>query len=106
LASIKDREKIGNRTAVCENPGLEYALVLPEERYLIEVQTHKPDGGELRGQGEIERIAKECLVLGVGEGHRDQLEEVKPNSISESNAQTLTKVQQLLNRPGAVYLVE
>ena len=46
------------------------------------------------------------LVLVNGEGHRDQLEEVKPNSISESNAQTLTKVQQLLNRPGAVYLVE
>jgi len=84
----------------------EYALVLPEERYLIEVQTHKPASGELRGQGEIERIAKECLVLVNGEGHRDQLEEVKPNSISESNAQTLTKVQQLLNRPGAVYLVE
>ena len=85
----------------------EYALVLPEERYLIEVQTRKPDSGELRGQEEIERIAKECLVLAIGEGHRDQLEEVKPNSISESNAQMLTKLQQLLNRPDSVvYLVE
>jgi hypothetical protein len=26
----------------------EYALVLPEERYLIEVQTRKSDSGELR----------------------------------------------------------
>jgi hypothetical protein len=85
----------------------EYALVLPEERYLIEVQTRKPDSGELRGQEEIEGIAKECLVLVIGEEHRDQLEQVKPNSISESNAQMLTKLEQLLNRPeSAVYLVE
>jgi hypothetical protein len=85
----------------------EYALVLPEERYLIEVQTRKPDSGELRGQEEIEGIAKECLVLVIGEEHRDQLEQVKPNPISESNAQMLTKLEQLLNRPdSAVYLVE
>jgi hypothetical protein len=45
----------------------EYALVLPEEHYLIEVQTRKP-GGEVRGQAEIEGIAKR--VLGVG--HRER----------------------------------
>ena len=85
----------------------EYALVLPEERYLIEVQTRKPDSGELREREEIDSIAKECLVLVIGEGHRDELEEVKPNPISESNAQMLNKLQQLLNRPdSAVYLVE
>ncbi len=38
----------------------EYALVLPEERYLIEVQSRKPESGELRPPEEIERIAKEC----------------------------------------------
>jgi hypothetical protein len=85
----------------------EYALVLPEERYLIEVQTRKPDSGELRGQEEIEGIAKECLALVIGEGHADVVKEVKPNSISESGAQKLAKVQQLLTRPdSAVYLVE
>jgi hypothetical protein len=68
-------------------------LVLPEERYLIEVQTRKPDSGELRGQEEIEGIAKECLALVIGEGHADVVKEVKPNSISESGAQKLTKVQ-------------
>jgi hypothetical protein len=36
----------------------EYALVLPEERYLIEVHVRKPDSTELRGQEEIEGIAK------------------------------------------------
>jgi hypothetical protein len=85
----------------------EYALVLPEERYLIEVQTRKPDSGELLAQEEIEGIAKECLVLVIGEGHADEVKDVKPNSISESQAQNLRKVQQLLNRPdGAVFLVE
>jgi hypothetical protein len=85
----------------------EYALVLPEERYLIEVQTRKPDSGELLAQEEIEGIAKEYLVLVIGEGHADEVKDVKPNSISESQAQNLRKVQQLLNRPdGAVFLVE
>jgi hypothetical protein len=71
------------------------------------VQTRKPDSGELRGQEEIEGIAKECLALVIGEGHADVVKEVKPNSISESGAQKLTKVQQLLTRPdSAVYLVE
>ena len=85
----------------------EYALVLPEERYLIEVQTRKPDSGELREQEEIEGIAKECLASVIGKGHDDEVKEIKPNSISESSAQMLTKVQQLLTRPdSAVYLVE
>ena len=85
----------------------EYALVLPEERYLIEVQTRKPDSGEVRGQQEIEGIAKECLASVIGKGHADEVKELKPNSISESGAQKLTKVQQLLARPdSAVYLVE
>jgi hypothetical protein len=85
----------------------EYALVLPEERYLIEVQTRKPDSGELRGQEEIEGIAKECLALVIGEGHANVVKEVKPNSISESSAQMLKRVQQLFTRSDCtVYLVE
>jgi hypothetical protein len=85
----------------------EYALVLPEERYLIEVQIRNPDTGELRGQEEIEGIAKECLVSVVGEGHRDQLKGEKPNPINESDAQMLRKLEQLLTRPDSVvYLVE
>ena len=73
----------------------EYALVLPEERYLIEVQTRKPDSGELLAQEEIEGIAKECLVLVIGEGHAVEVKDVKPNSISESQAQNLRKVQRI-----------
>jgi hypothetical protein len=87
----------------------EYALVLPEERYLIEVQTRKIDSGDLRGQEEIEGIAKEFLVLAIGKGHDYEVRDVKPNPISESDLQSLNlkKVQQLLNRPDcAVYLVE
>ena len=49
-------------------------------------------------------IAKECLALVIGEGHEDDAKELKPNSINESGAQMLTKVQQLLTRPdSAVY---
>ena len=85
----------------------EYALVLPEERYLIEVQTRRSDSGELRGQQEIETIAKECLALAIGEGHEGEVKDLKPDSINESRAQTLKKVQQLLTRPDSVvYLVE
>lgn len=85
----------------------EYALVLPEERYLIEVQTRRADGGELRGQEEIESIAKECLALAIGEGHEGEVKDLKPDSINESRAQMLKKVQQLLIRPDSVvYLVE
>jgi hypothetical protein len=85
----------------------EYALVLPEERYLIEVRSRKPESGELRPPEEIERIAKECLVSVIGEEHDDELKDVKPNPISESDAQRFTKVQQLLTRPeSTVYLVE
>jgi hypothetical protein len=85
----------------------EYALVLPEERYLIEVQTRRSDSGELRGQQEIETIAKECLALAIGEGHEGEVRDLKPDLINESRAQTLKKVQQLLTRPDSiVYLVE
>jgi len=85
----------------------DYALVLPEERYLIEVQTRKPDSGELRQKEEIEGIAKECLASVIGKGHEDEVKEMEPNSISESTAQMLKKVEQLLTRPdSAVYLVE
>jgi hypothetical protein len=55
-----------------ESAYFEYALVLPEEHYLIEV---------------------------IGEGHEDVVKELKPNSISESDAQMLTRVQQLLTGP-------
>jgi len=68
----------------------EYALVLPEERYWIEGQTRKPESGELRGQKEI---AKECLVLAIGEGHGVELKDVRSNPISQSEAKNLTKVQ-------------
>ena len=36
----------------------EYALVLPEERYLIEVQTRDSATGKAREQEELERVAK------------------------------------------------
>jgi hypothetical protein len=85
----------------------EYALVLPEERYLIEVQTRKSDSGELRGQQEVETIAKECLALAIGEGHQGKVRDLKPDLINESRAQMLKKVEQLLTRPDSiVYLVE
>ena len=90
-----------------ESAYFEYALVLPEERYLIEVQTRNPATGELRGQQEIESIAKECLASVIGGGHEDVVKELRPNSISESAAHKLTRVQQLLTRAdSSVYLVE
>jgi hypothetical protein len=85
----------------------EYGLVLPEERYLIEVQTRKAESGELRSPEEVEKIAKDCLVSAIGEGHADELKDVSPNPISESEAKNLTKVQELLRGPDSVvYLVE
>ena len=85
----------------------EHSLVLPEERYLIEVQTRNPGSGEPRTEEEIQEIAKESLALVIGEGHDDVVRGLKPNPISESDAQRLTKVQQLLTRPdSAVYLIE
>jgi hypothetical protein len=85
----------------------EYALVLPEERYLIEVQARRSDSGELRRKEEIESIAKECLALAIGEGHEGEVKDLTPDSINESRAQILKKVQQLLTRPDSVvYLVE
>jgi len=85
----------------------EYALVLPEERYLIEVQTRDPATGKAREQEELERVAKEALITVVGKGGDDLENKLKPNPIGESAAQGLTKVQQLLPGPDcAVYLVE
>ena len=85
----------------------EYALVLPEEHYLIEVQTRKSDSGELRTPEEIDQIASESLALAIGEGEEKNIAEFKPNPISESDARMLKKVEQLLARSDStVYLVE
>ena len=85
----------------------DYALVLPEERYLIEVQTRNPATGKAREQDELERIAKEALITVVGQKGDDLAKELNPNPIREDEAQGLTKVQQLLPGPDcAVYLVE
>jgi hypothetical protein len=85
----------------------EYSLVLPEERYLIEVKTRRPASGEPRLEEELQEIAKEALTLVIGEGHDDVVRGLKPNPISESHAQRLTKVQELLTRSDrAVYLIE
>jgi hypothetical protein len=85
----------------------EYALVLPEERYLIEVQTRDPATGETRGNDEMERIAKDALVKVVGKEGDDLREKLKPNPISGYNTQILKKVQTLLSDPGCnVFLVE
>jgi hypothetical protein len=93
---------IGYAHGMSDSAYFEYGLVLPEERYLIEVQTRKSESGELRSSVEIEDIAKECLLSAVGEEHADQLKDVKPNPISESEAKNLTKVQELLRRPDSV----
>ena len=85
----------------------EYALVLPEERYLIEVQTLNPATGKAREQNELESIAKAALIKVIGQGGDDLEKKLNPNPISEAEAQGLTKVQQLLPGPDcAVYLVE
>jgi hypothetical protein len=85
----------------------EYALVLPEERYLIEVQTRNPETGETRGNEELERVAKEALITVIGQGRDDLEKKVRPNPISEPDAQNLKKVQQLSSGSGcAVFLVE
>ena len=48
---------------------------------------------------------KECLAF--GKGHDDEVRDLKLNPISESNAQMLKKVEELLTRPdSAVYLAE
>jgi hypothetical protein len=85
----------------------EYALVLPEERYLIEVQTRNPATGKAREQDELERVAKEALITVVGQKGDDLEKKLNPNPIREDEAKGLTKVQQLLPGPDcAVYLVE
>ena len=71
------------------------------------MQTRNPAIGELRGQEEMESIAKEGLTSVIGKGHDDVVKELKPNSISDSIVQKLTRVQKLLTRPDScVYLVE
>ena len=42
--------------------------------------TRNPASGELRGQKEMEGIAKECLASVIGEGNEDVVKEIKPNS--------------------------
>ena len=42
----------------------EYTLVLPDERYLIEVNTRNPYSGQFFQEWEIE-VAKECVALAV-----------------------------------------
>jgi len=85
----------------------DYALVLPEERYLIEVQAGNPATGVTRRNDELEKLAKDALITVVGQGPDDLAEKLKPTPISESDAKNLTKVQQLLSGPDcAVYLVE
>ena len=85
----------------------EYALVLPEERYLIQVQTRNPATGKAREKNELEKVAKEALITVVGKRGDDLEKKLNPNPISEAEAQGLTKVQQLLPGPDyAVYLVE
>jgi hypothetical protein len=85
----------------------EYALVLPEERYLVEVQARNPATAEVRGHDELESIAKEVLVAVIGQGRPDFVKELRPTAIGEVDAQRLTKVQQLLTRPDCtVFLVE
>jgi hypothetical protein len=82
-------------------------LLGSQERYLIEVQTRNTASGQRRVEEEIQEIAKEALTLVIGEGHDDVVRGLKPNPISESHAQRLTKVQELLTRPdSAIYLVE
>src|ERR1700746_569660 len=58
----------------------EYSLVLPEERYLIEVQPRNPATGETRGNDELEKVAKEALVTVIGKASDDLLEKLKPNA--------------------------
>jgi hypothetical protein len=85
----------------------EYALVLPEERYLIEVPTRDPATGKAREKDELEKVAKEALLAVIGQVDGDLEKKLNPNPISESEAQGLTKIQQLLPGPDcAVYLVE
>jgi hypothetical protein len=85
----------------------DYALVLPEERYLIEVQVGNPATGVTRGKDELQKLAKEALVTVVAKGRDDLAEKLTPTPISESDVRNLKKVQQLLSGPDCtVYLVE
>jgi hypothetical protein len=85
----------------------EYALVLPEERYLIEVQNRSPATGQIRGEAELQQVATEALTKVVGQGRQDLEARLKANPIAEADALKLAKVQQLANTPDyTVSLVE
>jgi len=85
----------------------DYALVLPEEHYLIEVTAGDNATGVTRGHEELEKLATDALITVVSQGRGDLAEKLKPTPISESEARNLKKVQQLLSKPDcAVYLVE
>jgi hypothetical protein len=46
-------------------------------------------------------------ALVIGKGHAEEVKELKPNSISQSGAQMLKRVQELLSRSDSVvFLVE
>jgi hypothetical protein len=52
-------------------------------------------------------VAKEAMITVIGQAHEDMVKKLKPNPITGSDAQSLTKVQQLLSGPDcAVFLVE
>jgi hypothetical protein len=73
----------------------------------IKTGTRTPATKEVRGHDELESVAKEVLVTVIGQGRGDLVKELKPNAISEADAQRLTKVQQLSTRPDCtVFLVE
>jgi hypothetical protein len=56
----------------------EYALVLPEERYLIEVQTRNLTTGETRGRDELQSVAKEAMITVIGQAHEDMVKKLTP----------------------------
>lgn len=79
-----------------------FALMRPEESYLVEVKTHNPLNGQLFRQREMEDIANECLALILG-----VRSDLKVDPISESTAKVFKKVKEILKRPdGIVYRVE
>ena len=60
--------RIGYTGGMSDLAYFEYALVLPEERCLIEVQTRKPDSGELLAQEENRGNCESVLGLGYWRG--------------------------------------
>jgi hypothetical protein len=65
----------------------------------------RPRAASCAGKRKSMVSPKECLAF--GKGHDDEVRDLKLNPISESNAQMLKKVEELLTRPdSAVYLAE